>query len=79
MEKCIKFLIYLPLDPSSGKKKGKIQRTRGKGQNIRKKEGKKEGQNKEGWEGWGSYKPTTSEWEGSASHNYLQVYDPSHS
>jgi hypothetical protein len=30
-------LIYLPLDPSSGKKEGKIQRTREKGQNIRKK------------------------------------------
>ncbi len=52
-------MIYLPLDPSSGEKKGKNQRTREKGQNIRKKEGKKEGQNKEGWEGWGSYKPTT--------------------
>jgi hypothetical protein len=51
-------LIFLPLDPSSGKKEGKIQRTREKGQNIRKKEGKKEGQNKEGWEGSGSYKPT---------------------
>jgi hypothetical protein len=33
-------LIYVALDDGSRKKKGKIQRTRGKGRNIIKKEGK---------------------------------------